>query len=447
MSDDQNKPTGENSKGNEESKDSAAKLPGPLPGLGGKAGGAAPLPGLSGAKPGAAPLPGLGGPKPGAAPLPGLGGAAKPVVPPFMQQAEPEKPAGPSPEALARDPFGAENLPAQRPSFIPPDSGFGSDKGPAFSESEAGRSRKPLLLGGSLLVVICLFVGYLGGNATSGRVALNIAIRDARIIDYELKKSSKLFEEVEGMINSALLDAQKRKYHKNHLTFLSDNVEGNPVNPRIFTDRNYKNFDVAAVQWLNQYFNKWGELYGMIEKHRRQTKNDAKALEATGEEFKKLLTTQYGAVFGRNDKAGGQLTADLVVVGACEEEKGAMMCQVQVDTGTFGDQRELYSPEGENSDLTKEPGKYVMAIGENSKAGLLKNSTQSHFMKYAERLKAMSDQMKGMREIMQNLRNKISEISSQEPVSFGGFDVEEEVNNYITNDKNNAAGAEAPPAE
>jgi len=435
LSDDQNKPTGEDSKGKAGTKDDGAKLPGPLPGLGG------------GAKPGAAPLPGLGGAKPGAAPLPGLGGGAKPVVPPFMQQQEPEKPAGPSPEQMARDPFAAQNLPAQRPSFVPPDQGMIEDKGPAFSDVEAGKSRKPLVIGAVLVVVICLFIGYLGGNAISGRVALNIAIRDARIIDYELKKANSLFEEVEGMINSALMDAGQKKYHENHIKFLSDKVKGNPVNPRIFTDRNYKNFDAAAVQWLNQYYNKWGELYNRIEEHRRETKNDEKELKTAGEEFKKLLQTQYGIVFTRNDKAGGQLQGDVVVVGACEEDKDEMKCRVQVDTGTYGDERVLYNPEGEDAELSKEPDKYVVALGDNSKAGLLKNATQSHFDKYSQRLRDMSDLMKAMREIMQNLRNKISEIASQEPVSFGGIDVEEELMEYEKKDKEGGGEAAAAPAE
>ncbi len=433
MSADQNKPTGENSKG-KVTKKADPVLPGPLPGLGG------------GAKP--APLPGLGGKKVGA-PLPGLGGAApKPVVPPFMQQAEPAAPAGPSKEQVARDPFGADSLPVQRASYVPADQGLvgGADQGPAFSAADAGKTKKPLILGGALVALISILIGFMGGTSVSGRVALNIAIRDALIVEYELKKSSALFEEVEGMINSALADTMKRKYSKNHIDFLVANVHGNPVNARIFTDRNYKNFDVAAVQWLNTYFNKWGQLATMIDDHRRETKNDEKQLAAAGEEFKKLLETQYGVVFSREKKAGNQLVADLVVIGACAEEKDLMKCQVQVDTGTFGDARVLYSSEPGDGELTKEPDLYVMAVGDHSKVGILKNATQSHFNKYIGRLRAMSDLMKVIRETQTNLIGKISEICSQEPVGFlGGIDVEEEVAEYIKLDKSRVD--EAAPAE
>ncbi len=433
MSADQNKPTGDNLLGKTPKK-ADAKLPGPLAGLGG------------GAKP--APLPGLGGKKVGA-PLPGLGGGApKPVVPPFMQQAEPAAPAGPSKEQVARDPFGADSLPSQRSSYIPPDQGLigGVDQGPAFSAAEAGKTKKPLMLGGALIALICILIGFMGGTSVAGRVALNIAIRDALIVEYELKKSAALFEEVEGMINSALADTMKRKFSKNHLDFLGANVHGNPVNARIFTDRNYKNFDVAAVQWLNTYFNKWGQLATMIDEHRRITKNDEKQLNAAGEEFKKLLTTQYGVVFSREKKAGNQLVADLVVLGACAEDKDLMKCQVQVDTGTFGDARVLYSSEPGDGELTKEPDLYVMAVGDHSKAGILKNATQSHFNQYVARLKAMSDLMKVIRETQTNLIGKISEICSQEPVGFlGGIDVEDEVAEYIKNEESRVD--EVAPAE
>jgi hypothetical protein len=433
LSADQNKPPGDNLLGKTPKK-ADAKLPGPLAGLGG------------GAKP--APLPGLGGKKVGA-PLPGLGGPApKPVVPPFMQQAEPAAPAGPSKEQVARDPFGADSLPSQRSSYIPPDQGLigGVDQGPAFSAAQAGKTKKPLILGGALIAIICILIGFMGGTSVKGRVALNIAIRDALIVEYELKKSADLFEEVEGMINSALADTMKRKFSKNHLDFLGANVQGNPVNARIFTERNYKNFDVAAVQWLNTYFNKWGELAALIDDHRRETKNDEKQLAAAGEEFKKLLTTQYGVVFAREEKAGNQLVADLVVLGACAEDKDLMKCQVQVDTGTFGDARVLYSSEPGDGELTKEPELYVMPVGDHSKAGILKNATQSHFNKYVTRLKAMSDLMKVIRETQTNLIGKIGEICSQEPVGFlGGIDVEDEVAEYIKNEESRVD--EVAPAE
>jgi hypothetical protein len=455
LSDDQKKPEG----GGSDDK----KLPGPLPGLGGqkpggaaplpgaKSGGAAPLPGLGGAKPGgAAPLPGLGGHKKEAAPLPGLGGPKADVIPPFMEEEIKKKEAAARQEQAARDPFTQSNLPPRRPSYMPDEGLIGEAKDVKFSEREAGRSRLPLIVGGLLLVLICLFLGYLGGTAVSGRVALNIAIRDAYIVEYELKKAGKKFDEVQNMVTAAFQKAAKREYHPEHIKFLSEELKGNPLKPQIFTERNYKNFDAAAVQWLTDYNTKWGKLYDLVEEHRRKTQNDEKALKAAGEEFKKLLETNYGVVFTRDTKQGNKLVANLVIMGTAEEDDdGNLMVQVQVDTGTYGDARQFYNPEGEDAELTKEPDKYVMEVGQESKAGLLQNATQSHFIAYVARLRDMVDLMKGMAETQVNLRNKISEICSQEPVGIfaGGVDPEAEVSEYIERDKKAPKDAPPPPAE
>jgi hypothetical protein len=411
-----------------------AGKPGALPGLGGKPGGAA-LPGLGG-KPGAAALPGLGG-KPGGAALPGLGG--KPggaAVPPFMQQAEPE-PQAPD----GRDPF--NEAPPRRPSYRPsyaPDEGLigeSTDKSVSFSQADAGLSNKPLIIGAALIALVCSLVGYLGGKAYSGRVELNIAIRDARIVEYEIQKAAGLFDEVQAVLGTALNKANKREYDKNHLGYLMDKVKGNPVVQTVFTERNYKKFDIAAVQWLVDYNMKWAKLDKLIQGHRRQTQNDEKPLKATGEEFRKLLTTNFGVVFSRDSKAGNAFTANLVVIGApVEGEDDIPLVQVQADTGTYPDPREVYNPEPKDTRLTEEPEKYVVSVGAQSKGGLLKNATQSHFEKYHARVKEMTDLMKSMTELQQNLLNQLSKISSQEPVGIlGGIDVEEEVSRYKSQDK------------
>ena len=472
MTDEQNKP--DNPK-----LSAGTKLPGlgrpsnaPLPGLGGKLPGLGgkPLPGLG--RPSSAPgLPGLGGSPskpPGAGPgvpAPGIPGPAQPaapakpklpgpgmgmspaIVPPFMQQPEAEKqpaaapaaaePAAPSPEAINRDPFGAPPpRPVSIPAALPSNMGFG-DSGAAITDEEAGQSKTPFLIAVTLTGLLALLVGYLGGKAYSGRVELSIAIRDARIVEYELKKAATLFGEVQAVVSKAMNQANKREYEKTHLAWLKSNVHGNPVKPTIFTERNYKRFDAAAVQWMVEYNNKWDKLDGLIQTHRRNTDNDKDALQTAGEEFQKLLATNYGVVFSREKE---DFVANLVVLGAPGKDEGSF--QVQADTGTYADERKLYKPEPGDAELTKEPAKYVVALGPQSKTGLLKNATQSHFQKYAMRLKEISDLMKGMEEMQTNLLNKISEICSQEPPSFlSGIDVEEEVAAYIAHDSE-SAGAE-----
>ncbi|MCP4674982.1 MAG: hypothetical protein GY854_05655 [Deltaproteobacteria bacterium] len=422
------------------------KLPGALPGLGAKPSNA-PLPGLGG-PPSKAPLPGIGG-QPGGAPLPGVakpgglpGAAAKPgIVPPFMQQPEPEPeaPKGPNPEQVARDPFGAAPPPSQtavRPSFAPDQGLIGSagDASVSFSEGEAGKSRLPIIIGGLVIGFFALLIGYFTGTGRSGRVELNIAIRDAFIVEYEIKKAAKLFNEIQTVANAALNKATKREYETTHIPFLTQKVKGNPIKPNVFTDRNYKKFDPAAVQWLMDYNQKWFKLDKLIQEHRKQTKYDEAALKAAKEQFQKLLQTQYGVVFARNKQSGGQLSANLIVMGPGTEEG---MFKVQADTGTFADERAIYNPapDVEENLLSKEPEKYVIPVGEQSKGGLLQNATQSHFKKYGGRLKEITDLMKGMVELQKNLLGKLSEICSQDPVIGGGFDPIEAFEEYKQNDQ------------
>jgi hypothetical protein len=444
LSDNEKKPEENSAAGNSTAQSSTAPLPGigtkpatgGLPGLGGG------LPGI-GAKPAAGGgLPGIGGgglPGIGAKPvagggLPGIGGGAAPV-PPFLQQEQ--KPAGPSPEQLARDPFGADNLPAQRPSFAP-DAGLisAADDGSPIPGADSVQSKKPLMIGVAIVAILFLGIGFMSGNAISGRVSLNIAIRDARIVQYEMQKLKELLDEVQGMVNTATSDAMQKKFNKQLVPFLSKKITGNPFKVRIFTDRNYKTFDPMAVQMMLNLYLKWGEFAKLFDEHRLKTNNDIKSLTAAGAEFAKLLQTQYGVVFKRNKKAGGRLEANLVVLGGTSQKGGDTIVQVQTEPGSFGDDRVLYNPQGEDSKLSEHPDNYVIPVGEHSKATLLKNVTQSQFDQYAKRLKAMSDLLKTMREDQENMFSQLDKICSQEPVSFlGGINVEEDVEEYIAKDK------------
>ncbi|MDJ0765753.1 MAG: hypothetical protein QNJ97_22405 [Myxococcota bacterium] len=426
---------------------SKAPLPGlgtrpskaPLPGLGTKPS-KAPLPGL-GAGPSKAPLPGLGSkPTGGPAPLPGLG---QPSVqaPPFMQPQEPEAPQQPSAEDVERDPFGQAAAPvvqSVRPSFTPNEGLISASGDPSvsFSEADAGRSRLPFFLGLLAVGLIALLFGFLMGKGKSTREELNVTIRDALIIEYEVKKVANLFNEIQTVLNTALVKANKREFDTTHVGFLSQKVQGNPIKPMLFTERNYKRFDAAAVQWLMDYNQKWFRLDKLIQSHRMQTKNDETALKASGEALQKLFETSYGVVFSRNKKADNQFEANLVVF-ASGSKDGAV--KVQAATGTYADERTLYNPEPGDGNLTKEPDKYVVTVGEVSKIGLLANASQSHFRKYQTRLKEMSDLMRGMNDLQTNLLQKLAEICSQDPVALGKIDPIAELENYKQRD--GAAGS------
>ena len=77
-----------------------------------------------------------------------------------------------------------------------------------------------------------------------------------------------------------------------------------------------------------------------------------------------------------------------------------------------------------------------------SKGGLLAKATQSQFVAYQTRLKDISDAMKSMSELQQNLLDKISRISSQDPARFADPDPEAEFEAYVTRDKTSAASGE-----
>lgn len=88
----------------------------------------------------------------------------------------------------------------------------------------------------------------------------------------------------------------------------------------------------------------------------------------------------------------------------------------------------------------------MVQLGPDSKRGLLQNATQSQFMKYHNRLKEMASLMNKSTDLQTNLMQKLSEIGSQDPVSLGGIDVEDDVEEYIKN-SGKSAPAEAPPAK
>jgi hypothetical protein len=374
-----------------------AKPAGGLPGLGGKPAGG--LPGL-GAKP-AGGLPGVGAPG-------GLGGAA----PPFMQQQQPQ---GPSPEQISRDPFGADTLPSARPSYVP-DGRFSfaaaHDDTPLTTAEQTHKNRRMLFLAAGAIALAAVVVGYMMGIAISGRNELNKAIRDALIVQYEMKQLATLFDEVQGVVSTAINDAQNRKFNEKHLEFLAEKVQGNPFKASLFTERNYKTFDPLALQMMVNLFQKWGEMSNLIDEHRRASMNDEDALKTSGDEFIKLMNTNYGVIFKRNAQAGDALEAELVILGAANGNK----IQVQADTGSVGDSRIIWNPQGEDSKLSKEPEEYVVIMGQMSKATLLKNVTQSHWEKYVKRLTAMAEVLKTMREDQDNLHSKLNLIVSQEPV-------------------------------
>lgn len=396
-----------------------------------------PLPGMK--QPGAAP----GGAAPGGGPLPGMKKQVG-VAPAFLQPQQPEpqpQPTGPVQDA--RDPFGQASGPAGPPT---PSRAPGAGQLIVTEETSiedapmmTAKSRKTLLIAAGVAILVGLGVGYLLGTGVQQRRELNIAIRDALIIEYELKEAGALFNELQTMVSTAVLKSKKREYDPQHLAFMKSRIHGSPLKPQLLTQRNYKNFDMAAVNWLMDYYKKWDALDSLIQTHRRKTQADEKSIKAAQKHAQKLMQTTYGVVFMRDEQQNKKLVGNVVVLGAGEDGK----VTVQQDTGAASVELSVYNPQSEEDvSLCKEPDKYVVEVGPQSKGGLLANATQSHFVAYQMRLKDISELMTSMTELQQNLLDKISRIASQDPAGGVDPDPEEAYQEYVANAKRAAASAE-----
>lgn len=432
MSDEQKKDTAEELK---KKLSATSNPPGPLPGLSQRPGAA--LPGL-GNRPGGASLPGLGGGLPGLGAKSGLPGlSSQPaVVPPFMQ---PPRPAGPQPiEQDARDPFNAPMAVSTTRSSYPPRHlpDIAADTGPAIEQT---KNHKQMAIGIGVLLVIGMIIGSMASNMFMTRTIRNVAIRDALIVEFEYAKAFKLAEDLNSALAAALAAAGKREFEQNHFNFIKSNYNGHPIPKTLFAERNYKNFDAMAVGLMTDYFQMWSKLGILLDDHRRATENDMTELAAAREEFEKLLSANYGVVFSRDNSQEGKLVANVVLLGTLNGNK----IKVQTNVGTFGDERMLYNPEGEDSSLTTEPDKYVVEVGAQSKGGLLGNATQSHFEAYARRLRELADTLKAMEAMKNQLRDKLSRLTSQEPVFFSGCDALGDFEEYKNKSHSSAARVEA----
>jgi len=390
-------------------------LPGPLPGMGPKPG-AAPLPGV--AKPGSAPLPGMG--KPGGAALPGMAGAAQ--------------------------------LPGQHRPSVPPQQVMEyaiqvdyTDGAAAGMPGATSNWPKRVILG--MAVVAMVFIGFNLGKAWSNRIQLNGSLRDSLIIQYEVDRASKLFDELDAVINGALHQAGKWEYDPKHIEYLAANFKTNPIKPQIFTERSYRNFGKKAATSLSNYGVKWSMLYNALNTHREKTLANESILKEFKSKLMGNLAANYGVVFKRSGK---DLLASVRYLGKPAEKDG----KVSMPIGTApdpkdGDVREVYAPapEGDEGALTKEPEKYVVVLSPQAKAGLLAGQGKALFNEYVMRLDDLKGKAKMMRDEQTSLTRMLAELASQEPAAIAPPDAEAEFKDYVIQDQKAAPAAGAGAAE
>jgi hypothetical protein len=392
-----------------------ANLPGPLPGMGAKPG-AAPLPGVG--KPGQAPLPGMG--KPGGVALPGRGAAVQ--------------------------------LPGQARPSAPPEQVLEYALQVDYSDGAAAgmpgaTSRVPRMFVLTLAVVGMVFIGFNVGKAWSNRIQLNGSLRDSLIVQYEVDKAAKLFDELDAVIAGAINDAGKWEYDPKHIEYLSANFTVNPIKPQIFTDRSYRNFGKKAATSLSNYNVKWSMMYQAISVHREKTLADEPVLRDFKTKLMGTLAANYGVLFKRSGK---DLLANVTYVGKPAEKNGKVSLPVGTSPDPKGDEaREVYAPapEGDEGALTKEPEKYVVVVAPQAKTGLLAGQGKAQFNAYVVRLEDLKMKAKMMRDEQTSLMRMLAELASQDPAAVAPPDAEAEFKDYVIQDKKAAPAAEAGAAE
>jgi hypothetical protein len=380
----------------------------------GKKPGAAPLPGVG--KPGAAPLPGMG--KPGAAGLPGMGNVPIPghgTAPASQQVVEY------APQYDYNDPV-ASSMPVATSPW----------------------PRRVLLAMG---VVAMVFIGFNLGKAWSNRIQLNGSLRDSLIVQYEVDKAAKLFDELDAVINGAIHKAGKWEYDPKHIEYLTANFKNNPMKAQLFTERSYKNFGRKASISFSNYNVKWSMMYSALNNHRIKTLADEAVLKEFKAKLMGNLEANYGVLFKRG---GSDLLASVTYIGKPAEKNGKVSIPIgDSPNPKEGETREVYapSPEGDEGALTKEPEKYVVVLAPQAKMGLLTGQGKARFNDYVIRLEDLRGKAKMMRDEQTSLVRMLAELASQEPAAVAPPDPEAEFKDYVIQDQKAAPAAVAGTAE
>jgi hypothetical protein len=320
--------------------------------------------------------------------------------------------------------------------------------GPDYSvdlniDAAGATTRAPKMIVLGLVALGLAFFGFNMGNAWSDRVQLNESLRDCLIVQFEVERAAKLFDELDAVINAAILRAGKHQYDPKHIDFLVNNVKENPLHPQLFTERSYKSFGRPVVLNLSTYLVKWSALYRMTVLHREKTAADEQALKSFKGKFEKIFAGSYGVAFMRDKKEGEKLEGNLAYLGPVEQKGEKSIYPVKTTPDADGEKRELYNPpeEGDEGVLSKSPEDFVVEIAPEAKAGLLAGAVRPQFDAYIRRLDEIATQMKTMRDEQTGLMRKLAELASQDPASLASPDPEADFEDYISQNQRGNAGA------
>ena len=336
-------------------------------------------------------------------PIPGIPAPQAPV-PPFMQ-----KPAAPAVDAR-RDPFAISAQTMTRVSQMPAAMAY-QEEGVFATTSDAGTGRKRILLIIAGLVIPLFVLGYSCGSSIDERIQYNIALDDAKVIQYQMMNAKKVLDELQPTLNQALDKSTRREFDDTHLSYIEENIKGSPLQIEALTVRNFHIFQPTLLNNLLAYFNGWTQLIKALRAHVRSTRNDETMIKgAKGEE---LVNPQYGVVFASSE-AG--FLANVVFIGNPKvESKDVSTYDVQPWPSYETEERSVYmanSPEP----LIKEVDKWVVPIDSRSKQqGPLAGIAVSDWTEYANRLAEIGTLLKDLSAAQATLLAGLDDVSKLSP--------------------------------
>ena len=295
-------------------------------------------------------------------------------------------------------------------------------------------SSAPLIVIATLISVGAIIIGFNSGKGWSSRVERNLSLRDSLILQYEIDSVAKLFDELDAVINAAVLKSGKRAYDSQHIEFLKNRVKDNPIKSNLLIERSHKSFGRQASERLVGYYMKWTALHQMASLHCGKTLSDEKALRLYSKKMEKINSASYGVVFKRQ---GSKLLGNLVYVGTPMTKGNTVKYPVKTSSNATGEPRTLYNPayETEKSGLVKSPEAFFVEVAAEEKNGLLASAASVEFDAYVRRLYEMTTLMKAMRDDQTGLMRSLAELASQEPTSLAFPNPEEGFAAYVAQNK------------
>jgi hypothetical protein len=310
---------------------------------------------------------------------------------------------------------------------------------PNFSADNAPRAtrRGPIIALAVIFFLVTIFCGFNLFNGWKNRAAFNSTLRDALIVHHQLKKTALFFNELDAAVNGAIFKAVKHQFDEKHINYLSKRLTENPIDAKIFSDYDYREFGQQTMSRLVGYYVKWTALYALLADHIKKTRADAADLAEHQQTFKKIREGQYGITFNCKEGgkgAEGQITANVVQLGKPETNKDEK--SVYPVVGDSGDPREFYSmPQGEPLAFCEDADKALIPLTDDAKSGLLIGPTNPKFQEYVSRLQNIGLYLKAVRDEQAGMLRRFDNLTSQEPVTFATTNPIAEYEEYLAKNK------------